>query len=303
MPRFGYSAETYDDALVKFMYEYTTRIMEILQCLGVDIYVPNNISQINENTFGYGFFKVVFTSIIPNKITCLPLIQKVADVKISSPIIKVYRNNSKKIKPYLHKNKTGSGRKNIKLKESLVGLDVIDESVHIKDEVFSDVLFVKTKSKNEYILLDRINKTKSEINVKPKRQVRVTEAKWSTRAKETSEFQINFKFSFDVYGHIDWFSNQHHGVNFKDSKDWKKEFNSSDISCRFLSCESLRDFHDILKGVSPRFPNMNFNLLQVRRVCELFREMIEHALFVKTKESNFDFTHYSSPIISEEGLK
>lgn len=301
MAKTGFDAPTYEEALYNFHMDYTSKIRDLLYCLGFD-FDKKDIDQLSDNVFGYNYFHVDFREIIPVVVKYRPISQVILNRTPDKAAERVYTNRGSKVSTHTYTHAKAEERRILNGSRNLQGLEISNKftigtgeasSVKVENETTISVKAEFEQVHESENTTSSQETDQTEIKVPPGKRVRVTQAKWNAKIEEVDEAYVEFDFGFNLNVKRQWIP---HRLDLG-GDDYKRR---GKYARRIMSVRSLSDLNAILKGISARFPHQKNNLLANKKVANIMRYLNNNAHFVKTEKSTFDDASYGEVEINEE---
>lgn len=297
----GFTGETYQEALHDWQKAFTLRLRTLLLEMGWK-WLPDEdrIKQLRKDVWGYRYFHIDFKGLVPYRIDYKTIESVSLDRKPDKAAERIYSNRMDTETTHIYEHEKDVTTRRLSSTTNMQGLEISNkftigtgEQARIKVENETEIKVTATfeqHRESETAVSDSETDT-TEIVVPPNTRVRVVQAKWKSRLKQTDEAHLLCHPAFEVHSHRKWipkgiYPNRHYKKRGKHAR-------------RALAFSDLADFRVCLKGISADHPRMRTNYLKNKKIADILDWMEAHTAFRKIEESVFENASFGEVVIDE----
>ena len=301
----AYTATTFEEALQQFQKDFAYRVHTVLVRSGWELPAQNQIklmgTENGENIWGSGYFHINFKPLVPVSVSYTPISTVVTERKPAQAAERIYRNSSDEPSHHVYTHQKDSSKRRLSGTTNMQGLEIKNKttvgtgehaSVKLENETEISVKaeFSQTQERETTDTDTEVDTT--EVDVKPKRNKRVFQAKWESKFKEVDEKHMKCDIGFDIHAHRN---------NIADGVYPNPAYKKTGAGARrALSVTSAAELRNLYLGISAQHKNMNKNWISADKViAQNIDWLMKSGVFMKIEESIFEQGSYGEVQIED----
>ena len=297
----GFAADTYQEAVYEFQKTFTNKLRDVLVHIGwKSLPESDKIKQINRNVWGNGYFHIDFKGLVPYKADYKAIESVTLDRTPDKAAERIYTNRSSTPTTHTYEHQKDVTTRTLSSTTNMQGLEVSNKftigtgesaAVKVENETEIKVSASFEQHKEEETATTDSETDTTEIVVPGHTRIRVTQAKWKSKIKQTDEVHILCQPAFEVHSHAKCIPSSVYP-----NKNYKKR---GKHARRALAFSDLTDFKMFLKGICPDHKNARTNYLDNEKVAETYEWMESNTAFRKIEETMFLNASFGEVVVED----